>query len=293
MRPTDPALQSALTEGLASRDPGTKAQAENIAWDEATSAVRWDAFGSPVDLGPPGTHWIDLHRRQNDYVDAFVFTDEVPHTFLKAMSPAAADDVDEQILVRIETLDWPLRLSYTDFEKLAKLHNEKDTAFLNRFMTIWNRNRDARPAFATFKHEIADDLAADDWAERLRDRLGLAHIGAEPIALMEYPVSDVLKEQADGTCAITVPSVLDTGPWEHFFPVPRDLPYGRAMSLSPCGGEEALVAEILHSRLTYRPEHMTRVAQISSAPSCADIADRRNMHCLAVQIAANREDFGR
>ncbi len=57
---------------------------------------------------------------------------------------------------------------------------------IDKFLLTWDGKRDARPAFAAFRPELADDLAAADWPHRLRDRLGLAHYGAgdEPVALM-------------------------------------------------------------------------------------------------------------
>ncbi len=285
-------LRLALTEGLTSGDPNIMAKATNIAWDETTSDPR-QVFFETEDVGHRGPTWEDLHKRQSDYVGAFIFTDDDPHTFLKNLRPASVGLIDDaQLLVRVEQLTWPLGLNDLTFEALSIARTESDQPLLESFVDVWNDNRDRRPAFATFKHEIAEDLEAGNWAERLRDRLGLAHIGAEPIALMEYPVRQVLAERRDGTDPITVPSVLDSRPWEHFFPAPRDLVYGRAMALSPCEGDEMLVAEVLHSRVTYKPEHITRVAALTTLAPVHDVTKRRELHTLAVQIASGREDFG-
>jgi hypothetical protein len=214
----------------------------------------------------------------------------------KVMVPASLGEIDEaQHVVRLESLIRPLENSGFLLDELIAAHAEGDADFLDEFLALWNESRDARPAFATFKREVVEELAAADWPDRLRDRLGLAHYdaasGPVPVALMSYPVSDVLAE-APSKDAFTVPTVLDSRPWEHFFPAPRELMCGRAMALTPCDGDETLVAEFLHSRISYRREHMLKIGQITTPASIPDIATLRELHLLAVQIASGREDFG-
>ena len=80
--------------------------------------------------------------------------------------------------------------------------------------------RDLRPAFSTLLSEVTDELDRDEWADALRDMLGLAHYSAvaspEPVALCKYSVADVHREATTGV-PITMPTILDSDPWEHYF----------------------------------------------------------------------------
>ena len=89
----------------------------------------------------------------------------------------------------------------------------------------------------------------------------------------------------------TAPTALDTGPWPHFFPAPRDLPCGRAMALTPAD-DTKLLAEMLHYRLTYRPEHILKLGWITQPLAPLDLRELRNLHLTAVQVASGRDDFG-
>jgi hypothetical protein len=295
MRLTTTDLSGALAEGRIATDATTKAQADNIWLDECTSGERQQFFEAGP-FGVRGTRWDDLMRRHADYVGRYIKTDAAPHTFLPSMKPASLGGIDEvQLVVRLESLASPLRNAGIQMEDLVSARDEDDRDFVQAFLDDWNDDRDARPAFATFLHQVADEVASVEWPEQLRDRLGLAHYsaehGPEPVALMRYPVSDVLAEATSPT-PFTVPSVLDCGPWAHFFPAPRDLSYGHAIALTPCDGDETLVAEFLHSRLTYRPEHLHALGWIRTPAPKHDIAELRDHHLLAVQFAAKRLDFG-
>ena len=75
-----------------------------------------------------------------------------------------------------------------------------------------------------------------DWPHALRDRLGLGHYGggAElPVALMRYSLADVFLAQASRqlSVACALPTVLDGGMHQFFFPVPREHPYGATVHL--------------------------------------------------------------
>ena len=109
--------------------------------------------------------------------------------------------------------------------------------------------RELSPAFSTLLSEVTDTLDQDDWADALRDMLGLAHYSAnatpEPIALCKYSVADIRREAKTGA-PITMPTVLDSDPWEHYFPAPKSLQFGRAMALQPCNNEEDLKVELLN-----------------------------------------------
>jgi len=296
MNLVDADLAAATKDGLASIDPRIHAQAQNVRLEENVSGLRQNSFETES-LGTGGPSWTQMRRRHIDYVRRFVWTaTEPPHTFRLDLIPAKAEVLDEeQFLVRLEKLAWPLSRFGCTFEDLDHAIRDDDQRFIDAFLERWNEVRDYRPMFATFLREVASELASSEWPELLRDALGLAHFvpttGPEPVALFKYRVRTVLSE-AQGSIAITVPTVLDSDPWEHFFPAPKGLEYGRAMALSPCVDDEDLRAEVLHSRIDYRTEHLSRVGIVTKSPPINDLKYLRELHLLALQIASGREDFG-
>lgn len=295
MKFSEPDLANGLIDGLVQGASNLRSQAQNVAWDECVSASRQN-FYETEGFGARGADWANLARRQSDYVRRFVRTVGTPHTFDGDFDPVWLGEVDHaQHAVRLESLVRPLKDFGCSFDQFASAIEEEDTGFLSEFVDVWNAGRDKRPAFATFLRELAGELAEGDWPNRLRDKLGLAHYAAtiepEPVVLMRYSVSEVLAE-AETAFAMTMPTVLDSDPWEHFFPAPRDLQYGRAMALTPCEGDETLVAEFLHSRIAYRSDHIFRVGKVDVPAPVHDVASLRDLHLLALQIASGRMDFG-
>ncbi|MCU1348042.1 MAG: hypothetical protein JWO56_1072 [Acidobacteria bacterium] len=244
----------------------------------------------------------DLRRRHVDYWSEFVRVDDgVPHTFLKSLDPVDLGDPQEtQKIVRLESLTRPLGKAALSFERLEEAVNGNETAVVDNFLRVWNTSniRDWRPAFAAFKDELLDTLNAVDWPNRMRDRLGLAHYdcaaGSIPVALMQYSVGEVRAAATvrPEACAVTAPTVLDSGPWPFFFPAPVDLTCGRTKPLAAVADEHELLAEILHFRITYRREHILRLAEIVSPPAAFDLKTLRNYHLLAVRLLSGRDDFG-
>lgn len=161
----------------------------------------------------------------------------------------------------------------------------------------WNHSvrRDHRPSFVAFEAELKDDLAASDWAERLCVRLGLGHYfcGSERnLVLMRYQVGDVLAT-CKGQIGFCAPTVLDSGLFEYFHPSPRDCDWGFAAILDATASDDSLVAELLHRRIDYRPEHLWRVGMINCTPvTDADILPLRNAHVGRLRRQSGRNDFG-
>jgi len=273
----------------------TRAQAYNIIFDELVSAKRQSCFES-LYFDSEETLWPALAKRQSEYVRRYIETNLVPHTFDPIMQPHGLGTLDEeQRLVRLELLKRPLNLYDISYPEFADAFSDNADELIQGFLDVWNLKRDQRPAFATFRREVSGDAAASDWAERLRDRLGLAHYdtagGAEPVAMLQYSVKEVLAE-AQTAFAVTVPTVLDSKPWPHFFPAPRELQCGRAMALSPCEDQERLVAEVLHSRITYRKEHIAAITELTTPAPRHGIGELRELHLLALQILSGRADYG-
>jgi len=291
----EPDLAAALAEGLAQTDVSVSAKAQNIAWEECVSDARLHFFETDGFNGR-GTSWRELADRQSEYIGLYVNSFGMPHTFDPGLDPARIGPLDEdQWVVRLERLERGLDNSIYTFEELSTAHAERDLVALDRFADDWNAVRDARPAFSTFLREVQDEISRPDWPELLRDRLGLAQHQPTgkpiPVALMAYSVREVLAEAGSGI-PFTIPTVLDSVLWEHYFPAPKEIPFGRAMALTPCESDENLVAEILHSRVSYKGRHISALGKIVTPLPALPVATLREQHLLALQIASGRDNFG-
>lgn len=153
--------------------------------------------------------------------------------------------------------------------------------------------------YASFYDEVQVDVNHAEWPLVVRNRLGLVHYGSfgpRPwyVALMRYSMSEVLEASASsGHKACALPTVLDGGMHEFFFPAPRESPYGVAMQLDPTRSV-SLTSELLHHRIEYRPEHIYRIGQLIEVALLSDalFAEVRNSHLLALRASTHREDFG-
>ena len=291
-----PNLASALTGWRGSSDVARRAEADNSLFEECIGGKRQAFF---EDFAADAASAEGLRRRHVDYCKEHIEVSEVPHTFQLDFEPAASDKLDEhQRIVRVECLSRPLQNYGIAYEKLRAAFDSGDHAYIHGFLSSWDIARDARPGFAAFKEQLAEELDAPDWPCRLRDRLGLAHYDARggpiPIALMEYSVGEVLAALDDPgvACAITRPTVLDSRPWPWFFPAPAELCYGRTMSLAAIDDYDMLLAEILHCRLSYRRHHLVRLGEIRRPVVGLDLRTLRNDHLMALRLAADREAFG-
>lgn len=292
----DDSLVGALATGLSSADARMRARADNMRLEQGISSPR-QAFFQSETFFPIDDSWDDLILRHNEYVRLYVKTSlHQPHTFLDAMEPLGVGDIDSAlVIVRLEGLSRPMHAFGCSFDELRDARQGNDVDFLTEFCEVWNETRDLRPAFSTLLSEVTDELSEADWADLLRDRLGLAHYspaGApEPVALCRYSVADVHREAATGF-PITMPTVLDSDPWEHYFPAPRSLQFGRAMALTPCKSDEDLKVEFLNSRVSYSPETIWKIGQIVTPAPSHDITELRELHLLALQIASGDDTFG-
>jgi hypothetical protein len=177
---------------------------------------------------------------------------------------------------------------------------------LSAYVEVWNAKRDGRPGFAALHDEVRDDLEADDWAERLRDQLGLGHLTGSndeplPVALIIYTVADVLKPLAatpdQKLYAFCAPTVIDSRFNEYFFPSPRpkaaiDISYGRTVDLASVVPDRKLVCEMLHRPFRYRQEHIARIGWIRSGLPNHEIWDLRNAHLGRLRGETGRDSFG-
>ena len=289
------------------------AVADNCRFDERTGDARWqqfDAMLSRMTTGPDVSDWRDWAEANRSYLEQHcnVARTTVPDAFLPVNRDAWLDGLAEnQSVVRIEALTRPLQASAISLDELEELQGRADSGDADadhaarRFFEAWNQRRDARPTFAAFYDEVRQEADDDDWPHALRDRLGLGHYGYEAgaplaVALMRYSLEEVFSAKASRRLpvACALPTVLDGGMHEFFFPVPRENPYGATLHLSP-DRADTLTAEIVHCRIDYRREHLWRLGRITRPhPLRGDgkLREARDLHLLALQVECGRADFG-
>lgn len=285
-----------VTSGLSARDSATQAQAQNFRHEQGVSVKRRICFETEPSRRSVNS-WEDFIKYHSDYVRLYVKTSvDQPHTFLDNLEPNSVGMIDDaQMIVRLESLTRPLLAFGYTFDEFVDAYEKGDTSFLQEFCDVWNELRDLRPAFSTLLSEVSEEVQRAEWADELRDRLGLAHYSAnsspEPVILCRYAVAQVQSEAVTGF-AVTMPTVLDSDPWEYYFPAPKSLRFGRAMALTLCDSDNDLKVEFLNSRVTYSPEHIWKVGQIVKPAPNIDLLELRERHLLALQIASNDETFG-
>lgn len=290
------------------------AVADNCRFDERTGQDRWQRFENLLKFlvgDRSSIEWPDWTEANQVHLDRYcsVPSTTVPDAFLDinqgAWLTALREDQAEQWAVRIEALTRPLDASGLDLVGLEQLLQRADSGrdsdarrAVDLFFETWNLRRDGRPSFAAFLDEVGDEAGAADWSHQMRDRLGLGHyptLGRIPVGLMKYQLKDVFAQQRTRNLPIAcaLPTVLDGGMHEFFFPVPREHPFGATVHLS-AGKAEILTAEILHCRLDYKREHLWHWGWIERPHNVHGdaLVEARDLHLLAVQLACERHDFG-
>lgn len=297
------------------------AHVHNYEFDERLGGQREEAV---VPFLPANPQPLDLAEAHAAYVKNRVRVEigNVPDTFLALNEPAHRADLDnEEWIVRGEDVGW--RLKWAQEQGLASSLDGAFTwlqarmseaaagdisakALLANWIEAWNTARDARPMFACAEQDVASELSSADWADALRISLGLEHWrpeGTTPvyIALMRYKARDIgraVQNRTDVSNAYAIPTVLDQAQWPWFFPAPQDPniaandSYGRALRLEPNGDWKLLRSEFLHFHFDYHPEHLTRLARITTAPPGHPLKRLRNAHLDAVRLASGRANFG-
>jgi hypothetical protein len=320
MNPATPPLPTLLSALVASRDPVDVAYGHNYRFEERVSAARQKSYEEALGLARAVLpEWQGRHKSYL-FRSVYVNPGEVPGTFsplnIDALQPAPAPS---QWMVRIENFGevlhdrGPLFTMAKVQEQLEIWRRNDDQAaaakarqFLEGLCETWNTEvrKDYRPMFASFFDEVEEEVTADDWPHRLRDRLGLSHYDVPPsgspiaVALMRYRVAEVLAGMGgdEQERAFAVPTVLDGELNVHFFPSPREVVYGRTLDLRPDEDCERLVAELLHRRIEYTPDHLYRVGWMTSPippyDNGAAFARLRNGHLFCLRYESGREDFG-
>lgn len=307
-----------LNKAALSADMKQAAVADNCRFEERASDQRWAQFELCLPHDDINTmtcrDWeeaADIHTRKRINVSS----PSTPDTFLAINRYAWKKGMAaNQDLVRFEHLARPLNGMWGDgstveekmenlLDLLAHANSGKDgdaEAALADFFDYWKDRRDNRPSFAAFYDEVREECDDDDWPHALRDRLGLGHYGGHPaglipVALMRYSLQEVLDAQKarkiPAACAL--PTVLDGGMHEYFFPVPASYPFGATLHLDPSKAD-LLTAEILHCRIEYERRHLFKLGYISKPhrQNGRTLRESRDLHLTALRIETDRHDFG-
>ena len=295
-----------------STDTVVAAVADNCRFDERAGVARWqrfDALLSELTASADAIQWQDWAETNQLHLERYcnVPSLNVPDAFLDINQDAWLDELsDNQSVVRIEALTQPLQTSGLSLDDLNELLQQADNGVPDArraaqlFFDEWNQRRDARPAFVAFYDEVKQEADDADWPHALRDRLGLGHYGCAggaplAVALMRYPLAEVFSAQAhrQGSTACAMPTVLDGGMHEFFFPVPREHPYGATVHLLP-DRADTLTAELVHCRIDYQRTHLWRLGWIRHPRELTgdQLRGARDLHLLALQEECERKHFG-
>ena len=231
-------------------------------------------------------------------------------TFADANNPNIVSLESHQDVVRLESVAGLFELAKANFGSLADLADALrafvpptgkpgaldpyDRSRLVRWVDELNRKRDARPMFAAPYGDVEPLLAHSDWASRLRNVLGLAHLAGGPgsplpVVLMRYNLSraEAAARKARTLGFVAVPSVLEAGsrngPSPSFFPFPKAAEgpggsgFGLSLNLDP-GDDGELVDELLHFRIEYKLADFWRFGEITDAIDDPQLAAARQRH---------------
>lgn len=294
----------------------------NFLLDEAVLETRADTYEAE---GGAARH-VDVHawedRHYNDYLRRHVFLDQPvsgPPGTLNPARPAACPetfrfsegfsfataktDLDLLRVVNARRVAELARVPESDLLIWAREVEEKREPGsgawqnLSAVLGFWSSRLDLRPVYVTFWEDQRDLFEKDrpDWADALRDRLGLLHLspparGEIPILVFRYPVREVPKHHAvrNGR-PLATPTVLDGELSEAFCPAPQGQTCGRVVDLSASYAEPS--REVAHPFFPYRVEHLFRVGTVRRPPG-PSLAEARTAHLLAIRDLCARPDYG-
>ncbi|HBL29782.1 MAG TPA: hypothetical protein DD490_23345 [Acidobacteria bacterium] len=238
--------------------------------------------------------------------------DVCPETFRFPDRHTSFDATDRHLhLIRVERADTiadlarvpaPSILSMASEVRADKASPETRAAFED-LLEKWFAAKDGRPVFCGFFADFEDDVfTADrlDWADALRDRLGLSHLDpgelGKPIDILvfKYPVQQVarLTGAAPQTRPLVPPTVLDGDFSEAFCPPPRGALTGHVVDLDWAAEEEhRLRREVLHPKTRLQARHLFRIGRIEKPVDFENLPLARSAHLQHVRMASGRGDY--
>lgn len=167
---------------------------------------------------------------------------------------------------------------------------------LDDMLFAWQESptADNRPMFACFWEDARGALEdpAGDWADDLRDRLGLAHhdpvkrggLSGIPVIAMRYPVRLVPRASSGNPRQLARPTVLDGGLSPSFFTCRAGSGRGSAIDLASRADDPW--QEVVHPAVTFRAEHVWSCGRVTR-PAPYPLDEPREMHRLAISEFAD------
>ena len=158
-------------------------------------------------------------------------------------------------------------------------------ARLEKWLRHVNSGSDRRPSFVAPFAEVEDILMQADWANRLRDALGLGHIrpwAGNPmtILLMQYNLIRVHEMHIGKPAWAASPTVLDDVPGQMpnpcFFPAPKADGYGDTVDLATTGA--TFWKEFLHGHIGCTLADIRRIGEVTTDVPPNRIVDARKDH---------------
>lgn len=246
--------------------------------------------------------WFEQHAR---YGDCRIASPAVSETFTDINQPNWLGLNPDWCVVRLETLNGLVGranrrgsvLTAKEAERLVRDLLESRTpaeefdpfqeARLETWMEQVNDGSDRRPAFVAPYADVKDLLEEADWANRLRNALGLGHIRAQAgnsaiVLLMQYNLKRVYDAHFDAKAWAATPTILDDVPGNTpnvcFFPAPRSATdeYGYTVDLSDTG--PSCRREFLHGHIGYELDDIRRIGEVTTDIPPAKIAEARARH---------------
>lgn len=169
---------------------------------------------------------------------------------------------------------------------------------VRRALARASQRRDQLPLFAGLWGDLADVLpedeanAPDDWADLLRNRLGLSHIfprtsSGTAIIVFRYRADRVPRGKK--VRPFTIPTVLDMRPFPAFCPVPSGSDFGRTVCLTPGADTGPASRELLHPPVHFQQEDLFRHGTVWTTPP--RIATVRGRHLKRLRTDYDRPDY--
>jgi len=162
----------------------------------------------------------------------------------------------------------------------------------------WAGRAQVRPMFSALFEDVAPLLEdREDWPERLRDALGLAHLdpverrGPIEILVFRYPVKVVprLRTLSPQRRPLAVPTVLDSRFSSAFCPAPRGCATGYVIDLS--GSKSELRREVVHPPVRFQADHLAKLGEVRRGVDRSALPIARGLHLLAIRDSAARPEY--
>lgn len=303
--------------------------ARNFLLDEGVTAERYGSYDQCGAVADHGSYeaWKVAH---NAYLTRRVFcpgsgtgppgrldpndVDTCPETFRKIDPASPFQRTDVQLdLLRVERTGFIAEKSGEPADRIRQLAESVvdgsarpgDGVYqtLTDILDTWSFDIELRPVYAVFWQDLRDLFEpndATDWADQLRDRLGLVHLNPAArtcasidVIVFRYPVADVPKmrglSDTSDSRPLVPPTVLDGNHSPAFCPAPPGDLTGYTIDLAM--DSPPMRQEVLHPTVAFSPAHVWRVGEISRTIDESRLSEAREWHLLAVREHTGRDDY--